>query len=1122
LCAGSSFSFVPSGGGIFATYSLNPGNTVSIGQMTITPPGTTQYTLTGTTAVGCSITPAVADVTVQTINTTVTPPTQTVCAGVTVTLTANSTAGGFSITPITHEWFDPAPIGTSTIQTATPTVTSTYTVVSSINGCTAEATATAVIGPSLSILASATSSSVCDQETFILNSSSSATNVVWTRIAPLPPILPAYSATGAIVSATGGGTFVVTGSNGLCVGSETVVVARVPFTPSLSASSISVCPGEPFSLIGSGGATANSYLFGIVNPLTFTVTPINIVPGSATISVSQTSVTMYGVTTTNSNTCQGSETLTVFMSPTITPGLSASSVSVCASTPVTLTATGGTLYTFSSSTSGPISGPSTSSTAVNSPASATIYSVVVTDPSGFCTASATLAVNMLTIGNLTLTLTSSAPVLCVGQTASLAAFGALNYTWVTGSNNSTIAVTPTTTTSYSVLGSNSISGGCFGTSAITISVDPIPSISASANFPSVCAGFTSTLTATGANSYSWTGNTFPNAVLQQSVSVSPGGPNAPGSYTVVGFSQNGNCPSNVFIVPVTQSPPLNITTSITPQQGTTCIVQNYPYKISKPVDLRAFGAQTYAWFPYNATFMTYPVGALTTVRPPATTCYTVTGATPVCTGTAVVCVNVVPQFTMNVTPPLPAICIKDSIKLSIQNINSAGLAPYTYNWGDPPNSPPPSITSQTSLSLTAFPQSTSTYTVEVTDARSCVSLPRLVTVTVLPRPITNVAIPIINGVPTHTVCFVGDRPGAPDNKLDLKATNQNLNLPFGVTATYTWISPYSPSSIITSSNTPLITTIAPKRLPTLVTFSVISGYNGIPGCREIDTVTLRIIDCRPLINSIVTFTTDVPKNDILCARDCISYQAGTDTLAGGPQTYSWTFTGGSPATSNLRNPIVCYDLPNPAGWDVVLKVSNPYPILDGINGGSVAYKSSYQYIKVVDYPNVTIVPPGQLKSDTMVKFGRSIVLTASNAQTYTWSPQLNISARNGSVVTVNPLRTQQYIVTGSNGNRCFSSDTINVIVINDCGDMFVPNAFSPNGDGVNDELTVNGVCLETLTFMIFNRWGEKVFETNDVKIGWDGTFHGEKVNTGVFFYRLEGKSYDGNGYSSKGNITLIR
>ena len=105
-----------------------------------------------------------------------------------------------------------------------------------------------------------------------------------------------------------------------------------------------------------------------------------------------------------------------------------------------------------------------------------------------------------------------------------------------------------------------------------------------------------------------------------------------------------------------------------------------------------------------------------------------------------------------------------------------------------------------------------------------------------------------------------------------------------------------------------------------------------------------------------------------------------------------------------------------------------------------------------------------------------------------------------------------------------SSDTINVRVEGKdvCKSMYVPNAFTPNNDGVNDVLYLRGICLESLSFMTFNRWGEKVFETADQKIGWDGTYKGEELNTGVFVFRLEGKTYEGEAYELKGNITLLR
>jgi gliding motility-associated-like protein len=85
----------------------------------------------------------------------------------------------------------------------------------------------------------------------------------------------------------------------------------------------------------------------------------------------------------------------------------------------------------------------------------------------------------------------------------------------------------------------------------------------------------------------------------------------------------------------------------------------------------------------------------------------------------------------------------------------------------------------------------------------------------------------------------------------------------------------------------------------------------------------------------------------------------------------------------------------------------------------------------------------------------------------------------------------------------------------------VPNAFSPNNDGNNDVLFVLGTVTD-LEFVVYNRWGQVVFKTNDRSVGWDGTFNGQPVNPGVFAYRLSGKLSNGELVEKKGNITLIR
>ncbi|MES2592431.1 MAG: gliding motility-associated C-terminal domain-containing protein [Bacteroidota bacterium] len=95
-------------------------------------------------------------------------------------------------------------------------------------------------------------------------------------------------------------------------------------------------------------------------------------------------------------------------------------------------------------------------------------------------------------------------------------------------------------------------------------------------------------------------------------------------------------------------------------------------------------------------------------------------------------------------------------------------------------------------------------------------------------------------------------------------------------------------------------------------------------------------------------------------------------------------------------------------------------------------------------------------------------------------------------------------------------------LINECGEMFVPTAFSPDGNGENDVECVYGKCVKTIYFAIYDRWGEKVFETTDQSQCWDGTFRGKEMNTAVFVYYMKATLTTGEEVSKKGNISLLR
>jgi gliding motility-associated-like protein len=100
---------------------------------------------------------------------------------------------------------------------------------------------------------------------------------------------------------------------------------------------------------------------------------------------------------------------------------------------------------------------------------------------------------------------------------------------------------------------------------------------------------------------------------------------------------------------------------------------------------------------------------------------------------------------------------------------------------------------------------------------------------------------------------------------------------------------------------------------------------------------------------------------------------------------------------------------------------------------------------------------------------------------------------------------------------------VEVDVVN-CGEpnIYVPNIFTPNNDGKNDKVYVSGEWIDRFSFEIFDRWGEKVFATNDIEEGWDGTFNGVNCDAAVYFYKLEVYCQGGKTYITGGDITLIR
>lgn len=148
-----------------------------------------------------------------------------------------------------------------------------------------------------------------------------------------------------------------------------------------------------------------------------------------------------------------------------------------------------------------------------------------------------------------------------------------------------------------------------------------------------------------------------------------------------------------------------------------------------------------------------------------------------------------------------------------------------------------------------------------------------------------------------------------------------------------------------------------------------------------------------------------------------------------------------------------------------------------------------------------------------------------NDYTYHWTPEHNLTSPHNPSTTVVPEETTTYTITVTDTFGCTRSDTVSIKVTPVvCGMpfVFIPNSFSPNGDGVNDILYVRSDILDEMYFVIYSRWGEKIFETVQQEIGWNGTFKQKECQTGVYDYYFKGKCKDGDELELKGNITLIR
>lgn len=179
--------------------------------------------------------------------------------------------------------------------------------------------------------------------------------------------------------------------------------------------------------------------------------------------------------------------------------------------------------------------------------------------------------------------------------------------------------------------------------------------------------------------------------------------------------------------------------------------------------------------------------------------------------------------------------------------------------------------------------------------------------------------------------------------------------------------------------------------------------------------------------------------------------------------------------------------------------------------------TDYIHISIWPKPIVNILNGDSIK----IKYQQEVNLIATGAHVYNWTPVWGTSNPNTYHTVVSPAEPTMYYVIGLNEQGCRNMDSIYVDV--DYHDnLFVPNAFSPNGDGKNDVFRIANLTFQNVQeFRVLNRWGQEVFNATDNK-GWDGRFKGKPQDPATFYYLIRVADPDGKVRTFKGDVILIR
>ncbi len=1097
LCVGSNLTLSSTGGG---TYSwAGPNAFVSAVQnptiVAATAAAAGVYTVT-VTLNGCTNT----NTTLVTLTTATASATNTgpYCAGSTIQLNTPAATS--------YTWSGPAAFASNLQNPVRPASTvamsGTYTVIITAGTCTATAT-TLVTVNALPTPIAANTGPYCPGVTIQLNGSA-ASSYTWSGPA-FASNLQSPTIAGATTAMSGVYTFSVTDVKGCINGITTTVLVNPNPTPLIGSNS-PVCLNTNINLNSGGGATYSwsgpaAYTSAVQNPTIVAATVAN--------------AGIYTVTVTSAAACTATATVNVSV---LTPSTTATNTGpYCAGTTIQLNTPVATSYTWS--------GPGAFASNLQNPVrpAATVamsgtYTVMISI--GSCTASATTSV---TVNPLPVPVANNNSPVCIGNPITFTGAGGVSYFWggplaytVAAQNPTIAAATAAMAGTYTLLVVDA--NTCTNVAITNVVINPTPTITV--NNPTVCVNQTISFTATGGATYAWSGPGGFVSALQNPTIPSATAANS-GQYTVTVTSAAG-C-TNTAVSTATVFPlPTPAITSNTPCVGST-------------LSLSGSGGAVYAWSGPNSFSSLSQNPNITTVSMLANGTYTLLASAGTCTAmtTAVVTINALPNPTMASNSP---VCVGTPI-------NFTGNGGVSYSWSGPAGFTDATQNPTIAVSTMA---NNGTYTLTVTDANGCVNSTT--------KPVVVNAQPVVsaNG---GTAC-----------------ENSNTNLTASGGVSYLWSGPGGFTSasqnpvvlataaavgqytvLVTSAsgctNTAMATIgINPIPTPNIVTNSPIcinnvlsiaagggvsyswTGPNGFFSTAQSATIQANSVNVGGVYyvtatgangcvatTSMNTVINPIPPLNITsgpnrgCAPLCVSFTAATTPSA----TVDWIMGDGSYTGANI-NSNACYQTTG------IFTITASVIDVNGCQNSATYTVQVYPH-PVADFnydPYKPIVNQNADVHFTDASYG-------ANITGWSWFFMNNASATSS---LQNPTYVYEdagefviaLVVTSDQG--CTDTILKSILVGQDFG-IFVPNAFTVNGDGLNDRFYAKGYGITKFEMNIFDRWGEKVFSSHDIQEAWDGTYQnrGTKiVKDDTYTWIINVTNVFGKAKEFTGHVTLIK